>query len=181
MPHPLPSIYLFTLIAETSLFLIDVSFFYIYLLDKWHLHSPYSVFRNYLFKEIRPKPSPLYNIHNSSGIKLHTRLRLGLSHLNEHKFSHNFDDCVNAFWTCSLEPEPISHFFLYCHHYNTIQSILFKHLNSVDKNLFRLSDNELTLILLYSSTQYSLMNNRILLNSSIKCIENSKSFFGCLF
>ena len=181
MPHPLPSIYLFTLIAETSLFLIDVSFFYIYLLDKWHLHSPYSVFRNYLFKEIRPKPSPLYNIHNPSGIKLHTRLRLGLSHLNEHKFSHNFDDCVNAFCTCSLEPEPISHFFLYCHHYNTIQSILFKHLNSVDKNLFRLSDNELTLILLYSSTQYSLMNNRILLNSSIKCIENSKSFFGCLF
>ena len=144
-------------------------------------NSPYSVFRNYLLNEIRPKPSPLYNIHNPSGIKLLTRLRLGLSHLNEHKFNHNFDDCVNPFCTCSLEPESTSHFFLHCHHYNTIRSILFKDLNSVDKNLFKLSDNELTLILLYGSTKYSLMNNRILLNSSIKYIENSKRFSGPLF
>ena len=34
--------------------------------------------------------------------------------------------------------------FLHCHHYNAIQSISFKDLNSVDKNLFKLSDNELT-------------------------------------
>ena len=50
-------------------------------------NSPYSVFRNYLPQEIRPQPSPLYNIHNPSGIKLLTRLRLGLSHLNEHEFN----------------------------------------------------------------------------------------------
>ena len=39
-------------------------------------NSPYSVFRNYLLNEIRPKPSPLYNFHNPSGIKLLTGLRL---------------------------------------------------------------------------------------------------------
>ena len=128
-------------------------------------NSPYSVFRNYLLKEI----------------KLLTRLRLGLSHLDEHKFNHNFVDCVNPFCTCNLEPESTSHFFLHCHHYNTIRSILFKDLNSVDKNLFKLSDNELTLILLYGSTQYSLVNNCTLLNSSIKCTENSKRFSGPLF
>ena len=144
-------------------------------------NSPYSVFRNYLLKEIRPKPSPLYNIHNPSGIKLLTRSRLGSSHLNEHKFNHNFDDCVNPFCNCSLEPESTSHFFLHCHHYNTIWSILFKDLNSVDKNLFELSDNELTLILLYGITQYGLMNNHILLNSYIKYIENSKCFSWSLF
>ena len=77
------------------------------------------------------KPSPLYNIHNPSGIKLLTRLRSGLSHLNEHKFNHNFDDCVNPFCTCSLELESTSHFFLHCHHYNTIRSISFEDLNSV--------------------------------------------------
>ena len=138
-------------------------------------------FENYLLKEIGPKPSPLYNIHNPSRIKLLTRLRLGLSHLKEHKFNHNFDDCVNPFCTCSLEPESTSHFFLHCHHYNTIRSILFKDLNSVDKKLFKLSDNELTLILLYASTQYSLMNNHILLNLSLKHIENSKRFSGSFF
>ena len=134
-------------------------------------NSPYSVFRNYLLNEIRPKLSSLYNIHNPSGIKLLTRLRLGLNHLNKHKFNHNFDDCVNPFCTYNLEPESTSHFFLHCHHYNTIRSILFEDLNSVDKNLSKLSDNELTLILLYGSTKYSLMNNRVLLNSSIKYIE----------
>ena len=56
-------------------------------------NSPCSVFRNYLLKEIRPKLSPLYNIQNPSGIKLLTRLRLGLSNLNEHEFNQNFDDC----------------------------------------------------------------------------------------
>ena len=144
-------------------------------------NSPYSVFRNYMLNEIRPKPSPLYNIHNPPGIKLLTRLRLVLSHLNQHKFNHNFDDCVNPFCTCSLEPESTSHFFLHCHHYNAIQSILFEDLNSIGKNLFKLSDNELTLILLYGSTKYSLMNNHILLHSSIKYIENSKRFSGSLF
>ena len=62
-------------------------------------NSPYSVFRNYLLSEIRPKHSPLYNFHNPSGIKLLTRLRSGLSHLNELKFNHYFDDCVNPFST----------------------------------------------------------------------------------
>ena len=134
-----------------------------------------------LLNEIRPKPSPLYSFHNPYGIKLLTRLRSELSHLNEHKFNHNFDDCVNPFCTCSLVPESTSHFFLHCNHYNTIRSILFKDLNSVGKNLFKLSGSELTLILLYGSTQYSLMNNRILLNSSIKYIENSKHSSGPIF
>ena len=144
-------------------------------------NSPYLIFRNYLLNEIRPKPSPLYSFHSPSGIKLLTRLRLGLSHLNEHKFNHNFDDCVNPFCNCSFEPKSASHFFLRCHHYNAIQSILFEDLNSVDKSLFKLSDNELNSILLYGSTKQSLMKNHILLNSSIKCIENSKHFCGPLF
>ena len=35
-------------------------------------NSPYSIFKNYLLNEIRPKPSPLHNVHNPSGIKLLT-------------------------------------------------------------------------------------------------------------
>ena len=131
------------------------------------------MFRNYLLKEIRPKRSPLYDIHNPSGIKLLTRLRLGLSHLNEQKFNHNFNDCDNPFCTWRLEPESTSQFFLHCQHYNAIQSVLFKDLNSTDMNLFKLSDNELTLILLYGSTQYSLMKNSIFLNPSIKFIRKA--------
>ena len=34
------------------------------------------------------------SIHSPNGLKLLTRLRFGLSHLNEHKFNHNFKDYV---------------------------------------------------------------------------------------
>ena len=53
-------------------------------------------------------------------------------------------------------PHSSWYFFLRGHHYNSIRSILFKDLNSVDRNLIKLSEEELTLILLYGSTQYSL-------------------------
>ena len=38
--------------------------------------------------------------------------------------------------------------------YNLIQSTLFKDLHSVNKNFVKLSDEELTLIVLYGSTQF---------------------------
>ena len=140
-----------------------------------------SVFRTYLLKGIRSKINPPYNIYNPSVIKFLTRLRLTLSHLNERKFNHNFDDCVNPFCTCSLEYESKSHFFLYCHHCNSIQVILLEDLNSSGKILTSLFNNELTKILLYGSVKYSFAINRHLLNSSIKYIENSKRFSGLLF
>ena len=37
------------------------------------------------------------------GLKLLTRLRLGLSHLNEHRFNHNFQNYINALGSCSFE------------------------------------------------------------------------------
>ena len=40
----------------------------------------------------RPIQNPVYNIHDPMGIKYLTKLRLGLSHLNDHKFRRNFQD-----------------------------------------------------------------------------------------
>ena len=55
------------------------------------------------------------------GIWYLSRLRLGLSHLNDHKFRHNFQDCLNTLCPCSLEVESTIHYFLYCHCYNDIR------------------------------------------------------------
>ena len=40
----------------------------------------------YLLNFTRPSENKILNIHDQVGIKLLTRLRLGLSHLREHKF-----------------------------------------------------------------------------------------------
>ena len=49
-----------------------------------------AIFKSRLLLFIRPVPSNLYNIFDPIGLKLLTRLRLGFSHLNEHRFRHNF-------------------------------------------------------------------------------------------
>ena len=60
-----------------------------------------SIFKSNILKFIRAKPNNIYYCHNPKGIKLLTRLRLGLSHLREHKFKHNFQDCLNPICLCS--------------------------------------------------------------------------------
>ena len=76
-------------------------------------NSSYLVFRNYVIKRIRQLAAPVYNIHNHPlGLKLLTRLRLGLSHLSEHRFNHNFERCLNLLCTCSLEVKSTTHFFV---------------------------------------------------------------------
>ena len=68
----------------------------------------YAIFRNTLLKLGRPNQNTIYNINNPVGLKLLTRLRLGLSHLNEHRFNHNFQNCINPLCHCSLEIESTS-------------------------------------------------------------------------
>ena len=54
-----------------------------------------SLFKSRLLSFIRPNQSNIYNIFDPIGFKLLTCLRLGLSHLNEHKFRYIFQDCLN--------------------------------------------------------------------------------------
>ena len=51
--------------------------------------SSYTAFKNAL-SFIRPKHVDTFGINNPIGMQLLTRIRLGFSHLNEHKFRYNF-------------------------------------------------------------------------------------------
>ena len=50
--------------------------------------SSIEIFKRALLKFILPKPALIYKIHH----------RLGLSHLREHKFRHNFKATVKSFF-----------------------------------------------------------------------------------
>ena len=45
-----------------------------------------SVFKKRLLAFVRPVENSVFNIYEPNGLKLLTRLRLGLSHLSEHRF-----------------------------------------------------------------------------------------------
>ena len=138
--------------------------------------STYSVFRQYLFKVIRPQPYATFNVCNFAGLRLLTRLRFGLSHLNDHRFNHNFQNCINPLRTCSLEVESTSHFFLHCLHYNDIRETLLNELKSVDENILKLSGNKLINLLLYGDSKFDSNKNTRLLNAAIKYIIDSGRF-----
>ena len=44
----------------------------------------------------------IYNIFDPKGLTFLTLLRLGHSHVNEHRFRHSFQDCLNPLCSCSL-------------------------------------------------------------------------------
>ena len=59
----------------------------------------------------------IFKVFDPQGLKLLNRLRLAVSHVNEHRFRHNFQECMNPVCSCSLETEDISHYPLNCNHF----------------------------------------------------------------
>ena len=73
-----------------------------------------NVFKKEILKLIRLSSNSFYNCHNPIGIKYITRIRLGLSHLREHKLKHSFQDSINPICNCGNDVESATHFFLHC-------------------------------------------------------------------
>ena len=81
-------------------------------------------FRKLLLSFIKPTCTSLFSIHHPVGVKLLVRLRLGFSHLREHKFRHHFHDTLNPLCPCSLEPETTSHYLSHCHNFSSSRWLL---------------------------------------------------------
>ena len=115
----------------------------------------YATFRNTLLKLGRPIQRAIYNINNPVGLNLSTRLRLGLGHLNEHRFNHNFLNCINPLCSCSLEIESTSHVLLHCRHYTNIRVTLLNSISEIIGNTFNINDECLVNLLLFGSQKYT--------------------------
>ena len=72
-----------------------------------------NAFQKQIFKFIRSSPNSTFNVRNPHGIKLLTRLRVGLSHLRKNKFRYNFQYSLNPFCNCGGPIETTIHFFLH--------------------------------------------------------------------
>ena len=83
-----------------------------------------AIFRNVLLKIGRPTQCSVYRIHNPTRLKLFPRLSLGLSHLSEHRFNHDFQSCINPLRSRSLQLNQANIF--YC---TTIISQIFAQLS----------------------------------------------------
>ena len=139
------------------------------------------MFRKKMLNLIRPKCNDTYGVYNPTGLKLLTRLRLGLSHLNDHKFNHNFKDCINPLCSCSLSVENNVPFFLHCHHFSLQRQTLMNNIKSIDKDIINETDSDLVNILLFGSSKYQYHINSKMLSFSIDFILNTERFSGQLY
>ena len=135
-----------------------------------------STFKISLLNLVRPLPNSNTYINNPLGLKLLTRLRLGLSHLREHKFKHNFLDSLNPLCTCGLEVESTAHFFLRCHHFSVLRLALFDKIRLIDNQILNQSDEFITRVILFGDKKYNSITNSDIINSSIEYIIDSKRF-----
>ena len=166
--------------ARTDLFRFS---FFPYCIKEWNkLNSStrasksVDIFKNSLLKFLRPKGFSVYGIHNPLGLKLLVRLRVGLSHLREHKFNHNFQDTLNPLCSCNIETESTSHYLLRCHFFDAYRKTFFDSLNNIDHCLSNLAENELTNIALYGSDTFDLDKNKKILTATILYIIESERF-----
>ena len=140
-----------------------------------------TLFKCRLLSFIRPIQNSIYNIFDPKGLKFLTRLRLGLSRLNAHRFRHNFQDCFNPLCSCSLETEDTSHYLLHCHHFSGHRAHLLNSLKSVCDNFESMSYNVKKNVLLYGDSRFDEVKNRFILKATITYVISDIRFSGYLF
>ena len=107
-----------------------------------------------------------------------TRLRLGLSHRHrrDHKFNHNFQNCIDLLFSCGMDIKSTSHFFLHFPLVDDKRITLLSTLNKIDCKLIETNESSLIETLLFGNSLFDLKKNSLILNASIDYVVSTKRF-----
>ena len=106
---------------------------------------------------------------------------LRFSHLNEHRFRHNFQDCMNPLCSCSLDIKDTSHYLLHSHHFSRYRIDLMNSVTSILENFESLSDSVKKDILLYGDSRLDGKKNKFILEATLAYIKSTDRFSGSIF
>ena len=131
-------------------------------------------------KFTRSSSSLFFDWHNRIGIKYITHIRLGLSHLREHKFRRRFNDTINPICNCVNDVESAIHFFLNCLLYSNERRTFLSSLVNIDDKLFGNANCSLTQTLLFDNTTFNVKDKTKIINLTIDYIMSAKISDGPL-
>ena len=106
-------------------------------------------FKSKVLEFIRPTENSVFLCNNPKEIQLLTRLKLGLSHLGDHKFKHNFQDTLNPICNCGEAIETSCHYLLCYSLYTNERLTLLNVIQGIDKSILELTDSHIAEVLLY--------------------------------
>ena len=115
------------------------------------------------------KPNSIYNCHNPKGIRLITRLCLGLSR-------HSFQDCLNPLWLCGNDIETSSLFLLHCPAYSNEKMTFLNKIRNINYGTLEYGDTIMTKTLFFGDSLLSGSTNTLILNSAIDYAIATKRF-----
>ena len=115
------------------------------------------------------KPNSIYNCHNPKGIRLITRLCLGLSR-------HSFQDCLNHLCLCGNDIETSSLFLLHCPAYSNEKMTFLNKIKNINYHTLEYGDTIMTKTLLLGDSLLSDSTNTLILNSTLDYVIATKRF-----
>ena len=139
------------------------------------------IFKVQLLNFIRPNSNSAFNINNPLGLELLTRLRIGFSHLKEHKFKHNFQDSVDPLCSCGNDIESTVHFFLHCPNFTTQRQTLLNKLKSINASIMTENENSVVRTLLFGRPDFNYSTNKEIINAAIIFFLTTERFNCPLF
>ena len=113
-------------------------------------------------------------MHNTLGIKLVTRLWVGLSHLREHKLRHNFQDSLDPFCNSDRHLETTIHFFLHCSIYSNQRKTVFEKISNINRSLLNQNDSIIVETLFFGSNGLNGEKNAWIIESTIEYYNHGK-------
>ena len=140
------------------------------------------MFEKNLLNFIRPCANSIFDIYNRYGINLLTRLRVGLSHLCDHKFRHCFQDNLDPLCDSGNDIETTTCFFLHCPSLHTPRQILLNNIRHTDGQIS--SHGELKQLIetfLHVNPNCDLTVNKPILNETIEYVISPERFKCPLF
>ena len=125
---------------------------------------------------IRPSKNSIFLCNNSKRVKLLTRLRLGLNHLRDQKFKHNFLDTLNPICNCDEDIETSWHYLLHCSLYTNQSLVLLNVMQVIDNSILELTDSHIVEVFLYGRKFWDISSNTSILNATTDVLLETKRF-----
>ena len=138
-------------------------------------------FKSRLLRFVRPLENSMFTCHNPIGIKYLTRIRVGFSPLRYYKFKHGFLDATDPLCSCNSGIENNVHYFLHCSNVSTVRNTFLKEIAIVDRSIIDQDEIKIIQAFLCGNPTYSINDNKLILDASIKYILETKRFEGPVF
>ena len=114
--------------------------------------------------------------YNPIEIRYLSRMRLGFSHFCYYKFNHGFLDAIDSLCSCITAIKNTIRYLLQCPNFLTARNTYLNEI--VDRSII---DKDKIKTFRYDNPAYSINDNKLIIDASIKYIFKNKRFGGPIF